>query len=441
MGGRITAGVGGVVAIVVATFACRQLVGIGDEPPQGQVSPSTDAGAEGGFTYGQGDCAACVATSCGAQATACGGTPSCAALEGCMSACGTDATCRAQCGVDHGLGHDVATPAFEACLAGSCAAACGLTCGGLAAVFPPATATGCEACILKQECPAVGACATDPECQTAVRCRFSSDTPDVQQACPSLGQDSGATPLFNDTTAPIASSCSTECSWGADWSCVGKVDWPAATIGPIDVSFAVYGGATQAPIAGATVKLCSFGDSLCSNPFSMGITGDAGTVPLLRPSVPSAGLVYVDISSPTILTTLGFEVFPLSEPRLTSLTTGIFTQAQLAFAAAGVGVTLDSALASVIVLAADCRIGDAPGVEFSLAPQAATTRLFYVVNGAFTPTGPTDSSGVAVFFNVPVLPTMLELTVTPQSLGRASGKMPFYARAGGVSGVYAVPTP
>ena len=94
---RLAVLVGGAAAIAVAVLACRQLVGIGDDPPQGSPGTGTDAGAEGGFTYGQGDCAACVATSCGAQAVMCAGTPSCAALEGCMSSCGTDPRCRAEC--------------------------------------------------------------------------------------------------------------------------------------------------------------------------------------------------------------------------------------------------------------------------------------------------------------------------------------------------------
>ncbi len=53
---RWTAWTGGAAAIAVASFACRQLVGIGDAPPAGPVA-SDDAGVEAGFTYGQGDCA------------------------------------------------------------------------------------------------------------------------------------------------------------------------------------------------------------------------------------------------------------------------------------------------------------------------------------------------------------------------------------------------
>jgi hypothetical protein len=64
---RLAAFIVGAATIAAATFACRQLVGIGNDPPQGPNAPSPDAGAEGGFTYGQGACEACVATSCTVQ--------------------------------------------------------------------------------------------------------------------------------------------------------------------------------------------------------------------------------------------------------------------------------------------------------------------------------------------------------------------------------------
>ena len=101
--GRVAACVG-VVGMVVAMFACGQLVGIGNDPPQGPIAPFPDSGAEGGFTYGQGTCATCVATNCETEATMCAANPSCSTLASCMSAANGDATLRAQCGVDHGLG-------------------------------------------------------------------------------------------------------------------------------------------------------------------------------------------------------------------------------------------------------------------------------------------------------------------------------------------------
>jgi hypothetical protein len=436
--GRWTAWTGGAAAIAVAVLACRQLVGIGDEPPQGQMPVSSDAGTETGFTYGKGACAACVATSCDAQATACAGTPSCAALEGCLSDANGDPTKRAQCGVDHGLGNDVATPAFEACLASSCASACGLTCGGLAAVFPPATATGCEACILKQECTATAACATDPLCQSAVRCRFSSDTLDVQQACPAIAPDSGANPYLPVATAPIASTCSAECSWGSDWSCVGKVDWPGYNFGAVHVDTFVY-GSTQAPVAGVTTKLCNTADPLCASPFDTQTTGDAGTVLLTRPPANQQVLFYVDVSSGAIQPALLFDIFPVSTSRI-AIPFPVAQPGAIAFEALGVGVTVDASLGTLLLVAVDCRLAFAPGVHFTVTPTTPTTAVAYLTGG-----GPalglteTDSSGTAVFVNMPVLPQQLHLTATVPALGRTMTDTRVYVRDGGESEIYVVP--
>jgi hypothetical protein len=438
---RLAAFVAPAAILLLATLGCRQLVGIGDAPPQGPAS-LTEAGAEGGFTYGQGDCEACVADQCTAQALACARLPSCSALEECMSGCNGDATCRAQCGVDHGLGNDMATPAFEACLAGSCADACGLTCGGLAAVFPPATATACQGCIVQGECASTTACATDPECQAAVRCDFSTHTPDVEEACPVLVMDAGGAPLGTVNTSPIASSCSAECSWGSDWSCVGRVDWPLATLGSIEFDIGIIDIASQAPVDQATVLLCDSTDLTCSAPFARGTTGDAGTLVLDRPPVKGGILHYLDISSPSLVPTLVFDVFPISEPRLTT-NDGTLTPVELATTASGLGMTLDPTLGILLVYAFDCRLGGGTGVQLSLTGGGPTTKLFYIRNGfpSLTATA-TDYSGLAVFVNVPVIPPTVTINVMPNVLdGGVSGSMEAFTRPGGLSTVYAVPTP
>jgi len=439
--GRLTGWVGGVAAMTVAVLACRQLVGIGNGPPQGQVSQSTDSGAEGGFTYGQGACETCVTTSCDAQATKCAGNPSCSALEECMSGCGTDPTCRAQCSVDHGLGNDGVTPVFEACLASSCADACGLSCGSAAALFPPAAAPGCQGCIVQKTCAYVSSCLVDPACQAALRCQLSSETPDALQACPALGLDAGAPAMNPSDYAPVAGECSSACSWGADWSCVGNVDWPSGTLGPVEVTATVLDGNMGTPIDGALVKICNIADTTCAQGLDMKTTDDAGIVTLTRPSTPVAVPTYLDISSPTTIPTKLLDYAPSSEPRF-AVAAIVPTWGALESQAAGLGVTLDPNLGIVTVAAVDCRLAVAAGVQLDINPKTSSTRRLYFADGvpSLTATA-TDSGGLAVFINVPVLPTTYTVTATPLALGRVSSTIPFFVQDGGYANFEALPTP
>ncbi len=437
--GRLAGWVAGAAVIAVASFACRQLVGIGDGPPQGPGGTTADAGAEGGFTYGQGDCAACVATNCATQATACAGTPSCAALEGCMSAANGDATMRAQCGVTWGLGNDGATPAFEACLATSCETQCGLVCGGLAAVFPPATAPACETCIAGGSvCPSVRDCAKSVQCQTALRCQFSSDTPDVEQACLTL-PDAGAIPLTAAASEkpPLASSCATECSWGADWSCLGHVDWPAATT-KVALTVDVFDLQNGTPIDDATVKVCGFFDTLCTIPIPMENTGDSGTVTMNVDFGAAPQAIYVDVTSPTTDPVLEFPSAPLSQARVT------FPGATLpAMSLAGLAqlaqVSLDPTLGVLAVSVHDCRLAPAAGVTMVIDPPGST--LVYNQGGRpFPMATATDTQGAGVFYNVPPAPTYLAITLTLPVSGHPQNAIGVFARPNEESILYALPT-
>lgn len=435
--GRVAACVG-VVGMVVAMFACGQLVGIGSDPPQGPIAPFPDSGAEGGFTYGQGTCATCVATNCETEATMCAANPSCSTLASCMSAANGDATLRAQCGVDHGLGNDVATPAFEACLASSCSTECGLTCGGLAAVFPPATATGCEGCIKKQECDPVTACAQDATCQAAVRCQFTSGiTLDVQQACPAIVQDAGLGAALMGANPPVASTCPTECSWGADWSCLGKVSWPAATRDAVSVT--VYAFEATGPVDEATAVLCATNLPACVPPLAGPATSDAGgTITVQLSTGPELlPLLFVDLSAPTITPGLIFDVFPISQRQIT-IPFATAPQGSLPALALQAGVAEEPGLGMLLVVAVDCRLAPAPGVTFDLEPKGMSTLAYVVGSLPVIGATATDSSGTGVFANTEVDTTLRVAVTTPQG---PSGAPAAFTRDGGLAELYAVPMP
>jgi hypothetical protein len=433
-------------ALIAALAACRQLVGIGDSPPsgvadasaEGGAGPGIDAGGSCGPAFASGDCQSCISSYCCLQAAACGTTPTCSALESCLGACSADAGCRAQCGVDHGLGNDPATPAFEACLAGQCATECGLSCGGLAAVFPPARAADCEACIVKGPCADVTACATDLACQARIRCWFSSETLDVQQAC-AAGLDGGMS-LANAGADPLAGSCSADCSWGSDWSCVGNVHWPPANLGPVTVTVNVLAAGSSDPIAGAAVEVCTSGDPTCSPPRASGPTDQDGSATLVRQSIPSAETEYVDITSPQIAPTDVFFFFPVSEAQGT-VQVSVFTPAQVAGGGAIVGIPIDPDAGGIVVTQHDCRGGLAPGVSFSLAPKGSSQVVYFAGGQLDVGATATDTTGTAIVFNAPALPNALVLTATLPDAGQPMSRMHIFARRAGIAIVYGLPTP
>jgi hypothetical protein len=228
---------------------------------------------------------------------------------------------------------------------------------------------------------------------------------------------------------------------------VGHVNWPPARLGPLQTTAYLFDTASQAPVEDATVKLCNSADPACEGFFSTGTTGDAGTVLLPRKPVEVPVLMYLDVSSPAIDPGLLFDVFPISQPQVTVPMVAFPTGGNV-FSAAHVGVALNSQLGTVWVSMFDCRLAPAPGVQFALSPLQGAAGPFYLVGGlTSTTTSVTDGTGVGAFFNVPVdvvdagtSGTELVLTVTTPAPGRELGRMPFFARAGAYSFVYALPT-
>jgi hypothetical protein len=225
-----------------------------------------------------------------------------------------------------------------------------------------------------------------------------------------------------------------------DWSCVGNVHWPNATLGQLEIDELVYSSIMQAPIGGAIVKLCNTNDLACSHSFADQTTDDAGNAKLVRQPIQTQVGLYLDISSAEITPVLEFLAFPVHESRLASSSPagppGFPTQLD-AF-----GVTVDPTLGALGVAAVDCRLAPATGVQFSFVDGGPSTQVFYFSGGTLSPTATaTDGSGGALFVNVPV-DSPLTLEMKPLSLdGGVAGTTPLFARDGGQSQVYFPPTP
>ena len=437
---------------VVAAVACRQLVGIGDEPPQslaagadagdsGAAGDATDAGSP--LVY-SGACGSCVDASCAGQAAACAASASCVPYASCLAACNGDATCRAQC-TAAGLA-PAASPELDdlsACLVASCAGPCGLACGALAGYYAtPDAAAACEQCQVSNYCDAETTCASAPTCHAFVRCVLGCQGRyDCLQAC--YEDDSGAVDTYGYDYG--LGSCTTICGMGRNWECAGRVGWPAPA-GTSSTVTLVMNGALGASAAGLDVSFCS-GPVGCGAVGPPGVTDDAGTVSLQVPTPsyrgPTGFLRVVspdDAGAQAVVPESSHWGFGLSEPSLTLYTTA-YSPAIIDALAAQLHVSLDPSRGYVLAVVWDCLHYPGIGVQVDCSGcDSETVRAYQQATGGYSLTATaTDSTGGVIFGNVPSVP--VDLIATPQDLGKPTARVTVQVQPGTLTIVLMSPTP
>jgi len=429
--------VGGALALVAvgAGIACRQLVGIGDDPPMD--APDASPAPVCGLAFDDaGACQACMESSCCTQASACADSGGCTTLEVCVGDCNGEPTCRSHCNLDHGILTDPAIAPLDACLAAQCSGACGAVCGGLAEFVPPTAAASCQECVRANACSKGTTCATELACQATLRCISAAPTLDVQEAC---DPDGGPADLGSAITA-VTYSCSGQCAWGNNWTCVGHVlSPPALTPGiALTVNVTAFGNGT--PVPDVTTTLCK---DPCAAPFATGITDSDGGVTLqVDGSTGNWRNGYLSLSTPDasagILPERAYWSFVLTQPQAT-LSVPTVTQFLAGMEALNLGVTWDQQLGLVLVQAYDCYGNPAPGVQFAITPAGQSQVFYFGTDSVNTMADSTNTNGQAVFINVPT--QQIVLTATPEATGQVSSTVGFVAQAGGVTYVLAPPTP
>jgi hypothetical protein len=436
------------IAIAVflgAVAACRQLVGIGNQPPM------DDAGPACGIGYSGASCEECLEQSCCTEAKACSGDMGCSALEGCIGSCLSpgDPTCRAKC-TSMVPSVDSTEYDFAACMVGSCARQCSISCGGLAEMFGPDAAAGCQHCLQYSDdsvCSEAAQCAADASCQAALRCTQVGPFQDRYQACVNAQPSKiAAHQLLSDLQK--SSECLTDCALGSQWSCVGHISPVTAGVNA-DAGFSFTDFVNQQqPTAGMLVQVCdpTAPPAQCSG--QSGTTNDAGVV-WLTISGSAGGAAptgYLRMTGSQLEPVLFYWGFPTTEPSW-QLFFYSFTTDDVAGLASGSGVTVDMNRAIVAVEANDCwgtYIG-APNVTFSIDPPGdSKTKLLYQVGQNFSLTANrTDPIGNAFFVNVPVGPdggTVL-VTAQPLSIETPSAVVKAYVQPGTITAILASPTP
>jgi hypothetical protein len=402
------------------------------------------------------ECAFCTKTRCAQAAQDCGASAQCGPLAACLTTCQGEPSCRAQCVMSNSvapLSPDMSLAgSLNTCLAASCANECGLACGGMSQIAGPAGAAGCEACIQANYCPSAEKCALSAPCQTYLVCRQNCATGDCIGAC--LEIDNSFFQFFNGIPG-----CSSACDIGNNWACVEHFGWPptAASSRSLTVRFAdVISGA---PLVGVQVSMCeptplddagaSQGNG-CIVPVAAEQTDVNGSVTLTDATLngQSFGLDgYLALSAPSLYPTLVYWGFPLSQVH------GSIADPIPVFSVSDWSVlgtllssnvaTLDPARGAVIGAVLDCFGTLAPGTAVALSGPDTSGAMPVYFRSDFTlvggPGALTDTTGVAIFVNVP--PGIVDVIATPVSIGRPSSRVSVLVKAGTVTEVNLSPTP
>jgi hypothetical protein len=394
---------------VTAVASCRQIVGIGDDPP-------TAVSNVCGLPY-TGDCASCVSASCCNSASTCASDHSCRPYMSCIAGCNEDPTCVARCtAAATPLGDTTAMSQLLVCLATHCENECGLQCGlsGAIDTTPDAAAT-CKQCIDSHDCETFRACLQSAECSSVALCQLSCQArPDCLTGC---GVNGASTPVLYQAAAQSYNGvCGQACAAGSNWECLGRIVAPYPRGSAVHVSMQINDPYTMTPQPLIQVAACAFGtcgpvvketDGQGNVAFDFRvnpqISGPSGFVQLT--SAPDAG-------AGSIVRERYYWGTPLAGPSV-FFGTSAQTPSELDASYGAAGVTPLPMRASLGLSVRDCNGSPAPGIHFDLQGNLSGAQTVYLQNRQPSRSATTtDAEGLALVANVPSGP----VTVTAFSV-------------------------
>jgi hypothetical protein len=341
-------------------------------------------------------------------------------------------------------------------MASRCAGPCGVTCGSAVSAFgfPPGAAAGCVTCFEANDCALeAGICAKSTSCMGWVQCDAACWTPDCRLACSRRYGYDGGTSIgdINYNAGPpslesILGACKTQCLVGSNWSCVGRVEWPAATMGGTKLEANILAFATSAPVQDADVKICGATDPGCQHiPVPEATSNANGLVAVDVPPTTSllGGLTadaFAQINAAGYVPELVFLGYPVSEPlaNIAEPTVYLLTPDYLQASGSSWDMMNYGEISFEVI---DCDGQGASGVQVTIDVDGGQMQEFYFEG--FTPSfaaTATDSTGLGGgFVNVPE--GNVTLTATPLTLGKPSSHATVIVRKGTLTQAFLFPTP
>jgi hypothetical protein len=431
-----------VVTAIASIAACRQLVGITDNPPEDLATTFC------GLPYGTSACASCAQASCCAESTACSRDPVCSAYESCLGNCNGDPKCRSQCTLDNPGATASDVSALSACLASNCETACGLECGGFAGYLSePDAAAACQSCT----CKAAQTCAVSEACDAYWRCFRACPATDCESYCGTVN-DAGLS-LFTPLGVDFSGACRDACGAGADWSCVGTLSWPRNPPQQLTYTQSLYDPLTDTPAVGVNFAVCTFcpcvplaDGGLTGTLLGQGISNDAGLVTVLFSNpAGSDGLGVVgcaELTSVSYLTGFDYTGNPTSWPFDVTTLSWVGTQRLTVFTSqdiqaiyqATLGTTPDPLRGTIVFGVGDCTDNPAANVRVTLTGDGADSGVveFYGMSASVQQKA-TMRDGNGGFVAVP--PGNYTIAATPAGMDQPSNQQTITVVAGYVTGV------
>jgi len=372
---------------------------------------------------------------CCEKANACHDDGACAAEVDCLFRCSSDGACRARC--NQFYNRVDALLDTTACREKSCAAECGLSCGGLAYSVP-----GCDSCVQSTCCELASACAKNVECLRLDLCR--SNCLPGSMSCPT--ECEAQHPDGRADYAPwlncVQNTCTSSCQAGRGWACLdAPFVWPKPQVlGTITFALTVVDLQTERPFANATVKACAKLDTMCLSPIKESTTDAEGLVSLTVPAGSVGFDGYVEITggnngTSPIYSAMWYPVPPIISDGWRGRLQFISAE-DLPLFAIFTGVDIDPTRGHFAANATDCNFSAAGDVSFVADaqennPEDKTIKRFYFVGGvpsiSATRTDPTTS--IAGFVNLPARAALITAT-SIQAGNKQVGQLQFNIRAG-----------
>lgn len=276
---------------------------------------------------------------------------------------------------------------------------CGLPSVGATEACEPCMAAAC--CNEAEECSKIEGCAPLEAC---VRACGSGDATCRSRCYAAAGP---VADFQQGLESCRAAHCAKQCLPGP-WECLGRVTWRYPSLRPKTIAIktkavcvACGAGGGQAPLPGATVRLCSLADPKCRLPLAESITdADGGAILRVDTSLhPTPLAAFIEHKKSGYLDTLAHvNVPPIGGDLDIGLTKLLDPKVNAAPGAAMLGTKFDPMRATVDVLALDCNGQPAPKdvvvTWLDRDDQTATTPYFVYSKSAHAINVPVNDAGL-----------------------------------------------